>query len=390
MQDVCVIGAGIVGASVAFHLSRYADVRVSMVDAGHPGAATTEAGTGWIGARSTSDPQHRELKLLAMEEHHRLAEVLPSSSWLKAGGALQAEDTVDDFEALVDDCGATGYPVEVLDAARVNAELEPDVTFGRPDLRVAWFPEEFGVAGSSLARMLFDAAIDNGAIGHLGARVTGLEQQAGGRHRIALDDGTALTADAVVNAAGAKADDIAAFYGIPMPMRPQPGIGIRVRVEGSPLGRLVWVKDLVAKPESDGVLRLRCLLGWRSTSGVAGRDGSFTGGMPLDQFVAHVVGQAEQRFPTAGPIRPIATMTGVRPFPADGLPRVGEVESVPGYFDAVTHNGGVLGPLVGRLLAEEITTGGTSPVLAGYRPDRFIDPQPASGNDGRAAAGRTR
>jgi glycine/D-amino acid oxidase-like deaminating enzyme len=372
VRRVCVVGAGIVGASVAFHLSRLSGISVTVVDAGSPGSAVTGAGTGWVTARGAKDAQYRKLRLLAMEEHLRLAASFPSSPWLTEGGTLQTDDASDDFAAVTEECREIDFPVEVLSTAEVNARLEPNIAFDRPDLRVAHFPTEFTVAGALLAQTLFDAAIDNGAIGHLGSRVADLRALPGKRHRVFLEDGTWLDVDAVVNAAGARADEVARFYDIAMPMQPQPGIGILIRTDGNPLRRMITVKDLAMKPETDGVIRLRSLLGWKTDKGPSEQDGNFTGGMERNEFVAQVVARAEQLLPASAPIRRITTKVGIRPIPADGFPRVGEVESVPGYFDAVMHSGGVLAPLIGRLLAEEIATGEPSPLLVEYRPTRFL------------------
>ena len=62
---------------------------------------------------------------------------------------------------------------------------------------------------------------------------------------------------------------------------------------------------------------------------------------------------------------------GVRPVPEDGVSCVGAVFGIPGYYEAVTHSGVTLGPLIGRLLAREILTGDIDPMLAPFRPDRF-------------------
>lgn len=371
-REVCIIGAGIVGASVAFHLSRFDGVRVSIVDVGRAGAGTTDAGTGWITARNSKDLDYRAFKLEAMEEHHRLAELFPSHSWLTARGTLQTEDTSARFDAFLDECRATGFPVEVLTAAKVNSDLEPAIAFERPDLRVAFFPKEFSVAGSLLARMLVDKAIDNGAFGHFGSRVVGLEQRPNARHRIVFSDGSWLEADAVVNAAGASADTISGMYGIAMPMSPQPGVGVRVKAPGNPLGRMIHTRLLTLKPETDGILRLRSVHGWRTDIGPQQWNDDFTGGQGRTVFIDQVVEEARRILPTAR-ISPVEILSGVRPIPADGLPRLGEVHSVPGYFESVTHSGAVLGPFVGRLLAEEIATGNENPALARYRPARFSD-----------------
>ena len=47
---------------------------------------------------------------------------------------------------------------------------------------------------------------------------------------------------------------------------------------------------------------------------------------------------------------------------------------VPGFANAwmlATHSGMTLGPLLGRLIADEIVGGAPSPMLAPFRPDRF-------------------
>lgn len=374
-REVCVIGAGIIGASVAFHLSRFDGVGVSIVDVGRAGAGTTDAGTGWITARNNKDPDYRAFKLEAMEEHHRLAGLFPSRPWLTARGTLQTEDTSARFDAFLDECREAGFPVEVLTAAKVNSELEPAIAFDDPAMRVAFFPREFSVAGALLAKMLVDRAIDNGAVGHFGSRVVGLERRPNARHRVAFSDGSWLDADAVVNAAGASADTISRMYDIEMPMSPQPGVGVRVKAQGNPLGRMIHTRMLTLKPETDGVLRLRSAHGWRTDIGPQGWNDDFTGGEGRSAFIGHVVEEARRLLPTAG-ISPIEILSGVRPIPADGLPRLGEVHSVPGYFESVTHSGAVLGPLVGRLLAEEIATGVENPALGRYRPARFPDVPP--------------
>jgi glycine/D-amino acid oxidase-like deaminating enzyme len=60
-----------------------------------------------------------------------------------------------------------------------------------------------------------------------------------------------------------------------------------------------------------------------------------------------------------------------RPVPADGFPSVGAVPSVPGYYEAVSHSGITLGPVIGQLLASEILSGTRDEMLADFRPERF-------------------
>jgi glycine/D-amino acid oxidase-like deaminating enzyme len=60
-----------------------------------------------------------------------------------------------------------------------------------------------------------------------------------------------------------------------------------------------------------------------------------------------------------------------RPIPADGFPSVGGIEDVAGYYEAVTHSGITLGPIIGRCIAKEITQERIESLISPYRPDRF-------------------
>jgi glycine/D-amino acid oxidase-like deaminating enzyme len=62
---------------------------------------------------------------------------------------------------------------------------------------------------------------------------------------------------------------------------------------------------------------------------------------------------------------------GVRPIPEDGLPCVGAVPELPGYYETVTHSGVTLGPLLGRLLTREILEGEVAGLISPFRPARF-------------------
>lgn len=84
----------------------------------------------------------------------------------------------------------------------------------------------------------------------------------------------------------------------------------------------------------------------------------------LHESARHVV-------PQLGDARIAETQVADRPIPGDGFPSVGAVPSVPGYYEAVSHSGITLGPVIGRLLASEILSGRTDDMLADFRPERF-------------------
>jgi glycine/D-amino acid oxidase-like deaminating enzyme len=80
---------------------------------------------------------------------------------------------------------------------------------------------------------------------------------------------------------------------------------------------------------------------------------------------------ARHAVPDLGRSRITQTRVAERPIPVDGFPSVGAVPTVPGYYEAVTHSGITLAPVIGRMLAEEIVHGKRDELLADFGAERF-------------------
>ena len=61
---------------------------------------------------------------------------------------------------------------------------------------------------------------------------------------------------------------------------------------------------------------------------------------------------------------------GLMPYPADAHPIVGFAKGCSNLYVAVMHSGATLAPLIGKLVAQEITSGQEVEVLAPYRLER--------------------
>ena len=74
--------------------------------------------------------------------------------------------------------------------------------------------------------------------------------------------------------------------------------------------------------------------------------------------------------------------SGLRPFAADGLPVIGEINDAEGLFVATAHyrNGILLAPLTAKLTSDALTNGSTDARLVAFSPDRF---RVAASNFGR-------
>jgi glycine/D-amino acid oxidase-like deaminating enzyme len=363
---VAVIGAGIVGSSVAYRLSE-GGAEIVLIDGAEPASGTTSTSFAWVNANNKLPREYFDLNLAGMREHERLHDEI-GGPWLHSSGNLiwAAGEEQENVEGRVERLRSWSYAAEMLPASTVNEKLEPGATFPDPDLQIAHFPEESWVDAPALTRTLVEAATRNGAHKHFGNAVSGIEVKGEGV-MLQLEDGDAIYADCVVNATGAKADSVAEMVGRELPLDVFPGLLVRVAVPGKPLRHLMHTPRINVRPDGSGYILLHHdSIDERLTDDFAG-----TG----DPLCAELLERARLVLPALGEAEVAEARFGMRPVPADGHSCVGALSEIPGYYEAVTHSGVTLGPLIGRLLAREILTGEVDPLIAPFRANRFPSTQ---------------
>lgn len=366
MRRIAVIGAGIVGASVAFRLAQ-SGAQVWIIDRSRPGSGTTSTSFAWVNANQKTPRNYFELNYAGIREHFRLTDELRGGApWLKPGGNLEWADDEAGLDALrrrVDRLRSWGYAAEWRKASSVNEELEPDLAFPGPDIPVAFFPEEAWVDAPQLTNTFVDLAREYGAWMRFGSTVESAETRDGHVAALRLGNGDHLPIDTVVNAAGTEADRVAALLGLPLPLKPSKGLLARLTVEEPPLRRIVHSRWINIRPDGPGhVLVHHASIDEKLEDSTS---------VSEDFLGQELLKRAREVIPALSAAEVEDVRVGVRPMPEDGLPCVGAVSAVGGYHEAVTHSGVTLGPLIGHLLAQEILTGEVDALIAPFRPDRF-------------------
>ena len=366
MLRIAVIGAGIVGASVAFRLAESGGARVGIVDESLPGSGTTSASFAWANANDKTPRDYFELNSAGLEEHFRLRDELGGAPWLYPGGNIEwAGDAaaLEGLEHRVERLRSWGYAAEWWRASRVNEVLEPQVNFPGPDTPVAFFPHEAWVDAPRLAKALVELARRSGAETRFGNAVEEIETESGRVSALRLKGGERLPVDAVINAAGPEADRVAALLGRSLPLESRKGLISRLAVEEPLIGRLVHSQYVNLRPDGPGRVVLNH--GWADQK--LESDNARTEDSLSQELLEH----ARRVVPALESAKVEEVRVGVRPMPEDGRSCVGAVAELPGYYEAVTHSGVTLGPLLGRLLAWEILSGEVDDLISPFRPDRF-------------------
>lgn len=359
---VAVIGAGIVGASVAFRLSQ-GGARVYLIDRDEPASGTTSTSFAWLNANNKTPRDYFELNRAGMEEHLRLGdEFLRGAPWFKQSGNLiwSIDEELDELENRVERLRSWGYAAEWHVASWVREELEPETAFRVQDSPVAYFPEEGWVDAPLLTNIFIEAAQRHGAEVLAGSKVQSVEMNSGRVSSIRFTEGEHLPVDVVVNAAGPGADLVASMVGRELPLAPSRGLLARVAVDGEPLRRILHTPRVNLRPDGPGHVLLH-----------HGSVDEKLGEVSETVLCEELLGSAREILPALASVEVEEFRVGTRPIPEDSFPCVGAVSGVSGYYEAVTHSGVTLGPLIGRLLAREILTGEADPLLASYPPDRF-------------------
>ena len=373
-SSVAIIGAGILGASIAWRLARRG-VHVTLIDKDKPGHGASSHSFAWINAGAKEPIGYHNLNRRSLEMWPRFAAAIgddgdPKSVGLRWGGKVSWESDAAAADALlqrVRQLQSWGYPTRLIDAAELQ-DLEPSLELG-PVAAAEYSPNE----GQVEPQMVVDACLRRlEEMGHevvVETEVRGFEQDGQGRIRgLATASGTRMV-DAVVLAAGADTTRMAALAGVNVPQAESPGVVIRTEPR-PPLLRNVPI--VYAPPLGDGrrEIHIRQCADGRLMIGEGDQES-----LAEDDSQAHaddLLARACRYLPGLSGARAVPVPVGWRPMPLDGYPVLGFASEAPNLYVALTHSGVTLAPALSQLAAQEICDGvPAEAVLGPYRPQRF-------------------
>ncbi len=340
--DVIIVGAGIIGLSLAIEL-RKQSAQVLIVERGEPGREASHAAAGMLADAEIENSS--PLKALAQasarmyrEFVHELQDESGINCDLRDQGTLQFTS---DLDHILTDIGTPGFLRKELE--------EPEPALAPSSAQVAHIKER-SVDPRALTAAALKAAKHREVDISSGSKVVEVILSEGKTTGVRTDK-TTYNAPVVVNCAGAWAGQ---FGPIRIPTRPVKGQILCV-VEGPALRHVIRASDVYIVPRSDG----RILIG--STVEESGFDKRTDADAILRLRLAaiHVVPALKQA-------RILEAWAGLRPGTPDDLPILGDT-TTPGYFVATGHfrDGILLAPITAHLMAQ---------VLTGKKADHDLSP----------------
>jgi glycine oxidase len=372
--DVVVVGGGIIGLVTAWRAAQQG-LRTAVADP-EPGRGAAHVAAGMLAAVTElqyGEQELLELNLASARRYAAFAGELSEATGLDLGYrrcgtlavALDADDRADlrELHAFQSRLGLESEWLSGRECRRLEPMLAPGVRGG---LRV---DGDHQIDPRRLAKALLRAADLSGVDFHR-SEVARVEVVRGRARGAALRDGTTLTADRTVLAAGSRSGTIGGLpeHVLP-PVRPVKGQVLRLRIPAAYAPFLSRTVRAVVRgghvylvPRENGELVVGATseeLGWDTTVTAGG--------------VYELLRDAHELVPGITELPLVETLAGLRPGSPDNAPMLGEAPRLPGLLLATGHhrNGVLLTPVTGDIMAALLTGGEVPPQARHFSPARF-------------------
>lgn len=355
---VVVIGAGILGATIACHLARRG-VHVTVLEKSSPASGATGDSFAYLNASTKKDRPYHELNALGMAGWHRLQAELNGALPLRWGGAVYWQTESAAAKQLLETlrrCQEWGYAGRRIDDAELRSLL-PSAVPGHIESAVL-FEQEGAIDPSGAADVLLAHAKKLGATVQYPVDVTGFEVADNRVRRVRTADG-AIEADAVVVAAGLGSEAIVNSLGVKLPLTSSIGVLVHTEPHAAVLDRVVFAPGSTIRQTIDGRIV--------SSDGYQGATPEHS----LAEQGRRILNSAARYFPGLKDARIARVSVGKRVLPADGFPVLGFAGSFTNVYVTVTHSGVTLAPIIAQYATQELLDGVAVERLAPYRPSRF-------------------
>ncbi|HEV2635092.1 MAG TPA: FAD-dependent oxidoreductase [Actinocrinis sp.] len=369
VRSIVIIGAGIVGASVAYHVARLG-LPVTLIDQASSVAAGVTGGSfAWIGATAGGGwpGGSDDLRGEVLADWRRLEAEVPGVAVRWTGSLIPIED---------DAAGGSGQGLQMEEA---GGDLEAgqhligrgEIAALEPNLRVlperaVSIPSDGGVDPTEVTEALVAAARRLGARVVLGAGAASLKT---------VDDGRVVGVESSARFHPATTVVLAAGTGIPALCAP---LGVEVVVDASPafrmsaaapagLVRTIFVgSDFEVREVRDEVLLVTAPLSEeRDGAAELAESAERAESAALEQLAGETTDRVRSTFGEKS-IRLLEYQVGWRPVPPGG-PVIGYLTPDKSVYVAVMNSAVTLAPTIGRLIADELVTGRIAPELARCR-----------------------
>ncbi|QAV47542.1 FAD-binding oxidoreductase (plasmid) [Pantoea agglomerans] len=339
-KRIVIVGAGITGASIAWHLA-HLEFDVTVIEQNMPASGATGSAFGWLTGVVCDDAPDVLLRRAALEDWHRLEEQIPELQ-INWGGSLK-------YGATSQAC----LPEErLLDTAEI-ASLEPALVLPPSEARYA--AKDGAIDAIEATRILLDKACGKGVVVQNQTTVEGFCMTKGKVTGVLTSQGQ-LEADCVVLACGTGIPALTKLMGTPVPVLASPAVLLRFAAPQCVVKTLIAGDDIEVRHSRNGDL-------------LAAEDYPANGSVRETVIAAQASIRSRLRGAESASLTQYSI--GERPVPQDEYPVLGFTDESEGVYVAVMHPAVTCAATIGRLVSEELRNGKNDEIPEIYRLSRF-------------------
>jgi 4-methylaminobutanoate oxidase (formaldehyde-forming) len=363
---VVVVGGGIAGCSIAYHLARRGWTDVLLLDKGELTSGTTWHAAGLVTHFHTS-PTIMRMRAYSIDLYRSLQAAPGAAQHWREVGSLRVASSAEQLAFLRRQVGmarAIGLDVGVVppaEALRIFPLMSAEHLHG-----AMYLPGDGWIEPSGATTELARRARRLGVTVETGVRVLAVERSARGAATGVSTERGRIGAEFVVNAAGMWASQVAATAGVRLPITPLVHQHLTTRpIPGHELSR-----DTPCLRDPENLVYMREEVGGFLIGGFEVEPVAWSvGGVPWDftqrllpsdwELFRPILEGAMRRVPILAEAELTHLVNGPEGITPDGRPLLGPVPGVPGLWVAagLSHTGFGAGGAIGRIIAEWLIDG---------------------------------
>lgn len=326
-QKIIIVGAGIVGASIAYNLSKE-NQDVTLVEShSKAGCGVTSASFAWINPSGRVPENFQHLYDGSLAAYHVLEKELPELK-VDWNGSLSWGIPVNTHKSYI----------EKITHQQVS-ELEPHLKEYPKEAFYAF--KEGAVDPNILTNLLVKKAQENGVNILFDTKVTQIKKKDDKVVGIHTSKGF-IESDVIVLATGTTLPELCKPISIEVPVESSPSIIIRMKSPKKLIHTLISNSRFEARQLSDTTI-----IAAEDYLDDHGENGPEEVGKRAFETLRYDLEEGEH-------LELESIKVGMRPMPKDGYPIVGFHDQVKGLYLAVMHSAITLSPVISRLVAKEI------------------------------------
>ncbi len=373
--DIVILGAGVMGASIAFHLARRKAGQIVVVDKDHVGRGGSGRSSALIRTHYSFPPEV-QLALISLQMFQNWQEIVGQTGDFHQTGFVRIvhPNETERLKRNVEMQRALGATVELVDKRQLH-ELEPDWNVGEVDLaayeRDSGYGDGAAVAGDFLA-----TARDLGVHYFSRTRATAFAVEAGRIHGVITDHGS-ISAPTVIAATGPWTKPLFAQAGCDLPIECEfHRVAILRKALDMRGGGCACIDSISAtyfRPDAQDKFLVGDFYGKRPV------DPDDFAQRASDESLEEIIERACRRIPKLAGAEVMRGVTGVYDMTPDSRPLLGEVPGIAGLHVCAGFSGMgfKISPAIGLVMSELVLDGqGKSVDIHAFRPDRFALRQP--------------